>query len=212
MSCNDYLTQLPKSDLSKDQFFDDPNQIKYAVNALYREGASTFYQGGSYEGAPIMYGGYLSGLYDNTYKGQYAFIQYLQTLIYTSENISAKLEDVWFKCYKEISNANFVVSNIEKVTDLSEEEKDKLKAEALFFRAFNYFYLVRNFGGVPLITEAYEGLDNIYVPRATVKEIYNLIEEDLLFATKTGLPNKAFTQGGFRITQGAAEMLLAMFI
>ncbi|MDB8996243.1 RagB/SusD family nutrient uptake outer membrane protein [Parabacteroides distasonis] len=209
MSCNDYLTQLPKSDLSKDQFFDDPNQIKYAVNALYREGASTFYQGGSYEGAPIMYGGYLSGLYDNTYKGQYAFIQYLQTLIYTSENISAKLEDVWFKCYKEISNANFVVSNIEKVTDLSEEEKDKLKAEALFFRAFNYFYLVRNFGGVPLITEAYEGLDNIYVPRATVKEIYNLIEEDLLFATKTGLPNKAFTQGGFRITQGAAEMLLA---
>ena len=94
VSCSDYLTQLPKSDLSKDQFFDDPNQIKYAVNALYREGASTLYQGGVYEGAPIMYGGYLSGLYDNTYKGQYAFIQYLQTLIYTSENISAKLENV----------------------------------------------------------------------------------------------------------------------
>lgn len=209
VSCSDYLTQLPKSDLSKDQFFDDPNQIKYAVNALYREGASTLYQGGVYEGAPIMYGGYLSGLYDNTYKGQYAFIQYLQTLIYTSENISAKLGNVWFKCYKEISNVNFAVSNIENVSGLSEEEKDKLKAEALFFRAFNYFYLVRNFGGVPLITEAYDGLDNIYVPRATVKEIYTLIEEDLLFATKVGLPNKAFTKSGFRITQGAVDMLLA---
>ena len=107
VSCSDYLTQLPKSDLSKDQFFDDPNQIKYAVNALYREGASTLYQGGVYEGAPIMYGGYLSGLYDNTYKGQYAFIQYLQTLIYTSENISAKLENVWFNWWNICINNDY---------------------------------------------------------------------------------------------------------
>src|SRR5690606_16833000 len=93
---------------------------------------------------------------------------------------------------------------------LSETETNKLLAEARFFRALNYYYLVRFFGGVPLITEPYESLDNLYVGRASVAEIYNLIVGDLQYAAQSGnLPNTTMAGNGNRITQGIAKSLLA---
>ena len=55
----------------------------------------------------------------------------------------------------------------------------RLVAEARFLRGYFYFELVRNFGGVPLITgfllpEQIQG-----IKRASATEVYAFIEEDL---------------------------------
>jgi hypothetical protein len=53
-------------------------------------------------------------------------------------------------------------------------------AEAKFMRAFNYFYMVRLWGGVPLRTE--DNMSIIDLPRSTIDEIYELIYADLKYA------------------------------
>src|SRR5690606_3146433 len=89
-------------------------------------------------------------------------------------------------------------------------EANKLLAEARFFRAISYYYLVRFFGDVPLVTEPYESLENLYVARTPVVDVYALIIEDLTFAAQDGMLAETTMSGnGNRITQGAAQSLLA---
>jgi hypothetical protein len=85
-----------------------------------------------------------------------------------------------------------------------------LIAEAKFFRAFNYFSLVQNWGDVPVITEPYESLDGIFTERSSLSDVYDLIIEDLEWAVNSGgLADVPFPTNGFRITKGSAATLLA---
>lgn len=95
----------------------------------------------------------------------------------------------WSTLYGQIYVANIVIEEILNTTDGTLDEQMALKAEALAHRAFAYFYLVNLYGkhynpatadtdlGVPLRlgTE----LTNVEFPRATVKEVYELILNDL---------------------------------
>lgn len=210
MGCSDFLDEKPKSEKSKEDFLKKPDEARAAVNTLYRSGMPDLHRvRGVFLGSHTMLGGYLSGLYDNEYKGQSVFVQYLQTLNYTPVNISDQIEDVWYICYLSISRANYIIQYIDRVEGLGDAEKQELVAQAKFFRAASYFYLVRFFGGVPLITESYESMTDMFKERASVKEIYALIEDDLKEAVRGGLNDKAFVENGFRVTKGAAEMLLA---
>ena len=91
---------------------------------------------------------------------------------------------------------------------MDDAKRTQLLAEAKFFRAFNYFYLVKNFGAVPLTTEPYEALENLYLPRTDVATIYELIESDLKEAA-AALPAKRFVDNGYRLTRYVADMALA---
>src|SRR3546814_10893238 len=97
--------------------------------------------------------------------------------------MSGYLGGFWRDMYLGISRANNAIKYIPTTPGLPESEANKLLAEARFFRAMNYYYLVRFFGGVPLITEPYESLEKLYVERASVADVYGLIIEDLTFAT-----------------------------
>src|SRR5690606_21548801 len=77
-------------------------------------------------------------------------------------------------------------------------------------RAYNYYFLARMFGDVPLVTEPYESLDNLFLSRTPVAQVYNLILEDLEFAVNSGgLPQATMTANAGRITRGVAQTLLA---
>src|SRR5690606_26002971 len=93
---------------------------------------------------------------------------------------------------------------------LTDEERNLLIAEAKFFRALNYFYLVKMFGAVPIITEPYESLEDIYVRRSSEEKVYTLIVQDLKDALDHGgLNDKPMPENGFRISKGSVTALLA---
>lgn len=209
-SCSDFLTEVPKDEIAPSQFFKNPDHAYNAVNALYRSGLPALFSGGVYSGSRIMFGPYTSGLVDNEYKGQEVHVQHAQQLTMNAINMSNYLGGVWRDLYQGISRANNAIKYIPTTPGLSETEANKLSAEARLFRALNYYYLVRFFGGVPLITEPYESLDNLYVGRAPVADIYDLIVADLQYAAQPGnLPNTTMAGNGNRITQGIAKSLLA---
>lgn len=109
----------------------------------------------------------------------------------------------WETCYLGISRANFVLDNEEKINALpnsvlTQETKNKYLGEAHFLRAYYYFLLVVRFGDLPIYrTGTIEG-----AARSPKAEVYNLIREDLLFASQNLLSKNAEQKG--RATKEAA--------
>jgi hypothetical protein len=118
--------------------------------------------------------------------------------------------DLWTRHYMSIADINPVIMalNEDKLgTTASQELKDQLMAEAKFYRAFNYFTLVRLYGDLPLITEN-TNLVTDEIPRTPIADVYALIESDLLFATQS-LPVTWPSANRGRPARDAAKELLA---
>ncbi|MDR1455650.1 MAG: RagB/SusD family nutrient uptake outer membrane protein [Tannerella sp.] len=212
VSCEKFLEENPKSSISMSSFFTSAADGYAAVNILYRNGFPSYCNATSaYVGPNIMYGGYKSGFFDNLYKGQEVFVQYCQNLNIDASVSNSQLQGIWEPAYKAIvREANFAIKYLPGCPGLSDGEQKRLIAEARFFRALNYFYLVKMFGAVPLVSEPYESLDNLYVRRSAESKVYAFIVEDLEDALNHGgLADVPMPLNGFRISRGSVAALLA---
>lgn len=68
--------------------------------------------------------------------------------------------------YNQIRDINVVLANIDKGS-LKDADKKRIKGEAFFFRAWQYFEMVKRYGGVPLVLTPQTLNDNLFVERAT---------------------------------------------
>ncbi len=209
-ACSDFLDENPKSSLTGGAFYKTESQAQSNVNYLYRTGASNKLTnaGSAYIGPFASVEGTLTGYFTNSYEGQELVCKYSRELTrqQNTMTVSVTMDGVWDDCYKAINVANGAIKYIPGIA-MSESVADRLVAEAKFFRAFNYFYLVKIFGDVPLTTEPYESMDNLYLERTSTDQIYSLIESDLKEAVNV-LPATKFYDNGNRITKYAAAMVL----
>lgn len=96
--------------------------------------------------------------------------------IYTVEGQGQKLD------YGNIDRINFFIEKLDnEVTVLSETEKEQMKGQALFWRAWDYFGKVDAVGGVPLILKFQDVTDvpSLFVSRNLTSECINQIVADL---------------------------------
>ncbi|MBT0811940.1 RagB/SusD family nutrient uptake outer membrane protein [Litoribacter ruber] len=210
-SCADFLQEEPRDEMSSEQFFTIPQHAHDAVNSLYRNGAPQIINSAaSYGGSRAMLGNYMSGYFDNEYRGQEPHVQHTQQLTLNGVNLATYLGNTWADLYRGIARANNAIKYIPTIEALPANEASMLLAEARFFRAFSYFYLAKMFGPVPLIVDPYESLENLYMERAPLEQIYGLIVSDLEFAiNEGGLSQSSMANNGNRIAQGTAQALLA---
>lgn len=129
---------------------------------------------------------------------------------------SSNLND-WFHVNKatnagpwgEIRNCNDVIKGISEST-LPEEQKNELLGQVYFFRAWQYYLLVKTYGGVPIVKTVQAAdvseAQGLIVPRSTTKECIDFICEDLELAA-TMLPARWAEDEFARITKGAALSL-----
>lgn len=91
-------------------------------------------------------------------------------------------------------------------------EKNRLLGESYFLRAFYYFDLVTNFGGVPLLIKPLESFNEAYeiAVRATADEVWQQINEDLASA-RTLLPDAKYAHPTekWRVSKGAVIAMQA---
>ncbi|WP_080904673.1 RagB/SusD family nutrient uptake outer membrane protein [Parabacteroides sp. Marseille-P3160] len=210
-ACNSFLDENPKSSITSGAYYKTEAQAIANVNYLYRSGAPQRYSnaGSAYLGPNASINGMLTGYFTNSYEGQEIVCMYARQLNrqqYT-QTISNTMNDIWDNCYASINVTNAAIKYIPTI-EMSTETANKLVAEAKFFRAFNYFYLVKTFGAIPMPTEPYESLENLYLERTPVASVYELIESDLKTAVET-LPAVKFASNAHRITQYVAAMTLA---
>lgn len=209
-ACSDFLDEDPKSSLTAGAFYKTEAQAQANVNYLYRTGAPNRLTGAgsAYVGPFSSITGQLTGYFTNSYEGQELTCKYSRELT-RQENtmtVSTTIDGIWDDCYKAINVANGAIKHIPEIS-MSESVANQLVSEAKFFRAFNYFSLVKMFGAIPLITEPYESMENLYLSRTEVAQVYALIESDLKEAVNV-LPASTFYGNGNRITKYAAAMLL----
>ena len=109
-----------------------------------------------------------------------------------------------------IRNINDAINGIENGA-LSQDEKDELLGQAYFLRAWCYYYLVRYYGGVPIVTTVLDASSSSAMPRSTTKACIDFICEDLDKAAtmlrKRTLENRWSGSDYGRVTTGTALAL-----
>lgn len=84
----------------------------------------------------------------------------------------------WNSMYRNIRACNLFFKKIEEVDFEDETVKQNLIGQVTFLRAYFYHQLVALYGGVPLITVAYEASDDFQVARNSYAECIQFIVEE----------------------------------
>ncbi|PSL43917.1 RagB/SusD domain-containing protein [Chitinophaga niastensis] len=133
-----------------------------------------------------------------------------ETLQLINGNVNADISlSAWGSVYTTINRVNNVLKYVPAIPDFA--AKERILGEAYFLRALLYFYLVRTFENVPLLTAPYYSTTQNYFPKqATPAEVYALVLSDLL-AAESRVPDTyaALTDTRGRATKGAVRALLA---
>jgi len=119
---------------------------------------------------------------------------------------SGMLESFWTAEYTGIFRANTAIATLDNCKGYaSDDQKNQLKGEAYFMRAYFYYEMSSFFGQVPLVTTT----DPVNLPKATADELYAQIASDLKSAIDL-MPAKPYTsvEAG-HATKWAAEALMA---
>jgi hypothetical protein len=122
---------------------------------------------------------------------------------------TGEMTGMWAQLYQSITNANAIIANIEKGRDsgVSDSALVEYEGQAKFMRALAYFYMVRWWGEVQLITE--ENINEASTTRQSpVADIYAQIVNDLQFAEDNlgSLQGASFTG---KASKEAAQTVLA---
>lgn len=125
---------------------------------------------------------------------------------YTASN--GPLAAYWSQNYTIIYQCNDVLTDIAESPHRDDPEMQRNKGEALFFRAYCYFNLVRAWGEVPVVTQRVVEASDANLPKVSAEEVYALIDSDLTEAAEC-LPVTWGTAYTGRVTWGAARSLHA---
>lgn len=197
-ACENALVEVPKSFVSRANYYQNESDAEGAINGAYSSLAPDFY-GVTYYLMVALQGDYLNG------RGSQAPISIMSQVL-DQQNINRAASN-WGTLYKAVNRANAVLDNVPNITDINEDVRTRILAEAHFLRAMAYFELVRGWGAVPLKTKESTDLSEMEAPRAPESDVYDLILSDATTA-EAGLPESVGNETG-KASKWAAKMLLA---
>ena len=205
-ACRDFIVIDPPNDrINTVAVFADDATATSAVLGIYTKLNSTatpFSNGGT-----TIYCGMYADELTYTIATDQNGTQFLENNLTPTNNLVYNA--FWRNAYEIIYHSNRCIEGLEQSTSLTPELKNQLLGECYFIRAFCYWYLVNNFGDVPLTTlTTYE--DNATLSRSEVAEVMAQINNDLLTARDLLLPEYP-TAGKFRVNYHVATALLARY-
>lgn len=137
---------------------------------------------------------------------------YYPLSFYTGNTVAAgnAVQNFYQYRFKGIFQCNATIERSEGVAFNNAAYKARLLAEARFIRAFEYFDLAKNFGGLPILTKITMPSQAVGIARASLDSTYSFIEGELKAAIEA-LPLRSQQSSAEvgRITKGAAQGLLA---
>lgn len=220
MSCSEkeFLQENPKDEIYASNLFNDLDGFEGALNALYALARQEFTEGIEENGTniPIVRNAIWTIGVDNGYANGDFAASTPYNLYGTYLNSNDKLAYCAYRwLYREVNSANMVISRAEnpavnwkgKTIEENNANKNRVIAEAKFFRAWAYRHLTYTFGDVPLSLEEISGATykNDWI-RTPVADIRKVMEQDLLFA-ETNLPAVSSNPG--KIVKAVAQHYLA---
>lgn len=213
LACKKQLEKFPQGQLTQENVFTQASDYMLAIDAAYEPLTNRWRGSWDWDAGASIPREWVVGdvMSDDAVKGGGGLgdqedMRRMQTfsIFPTNNNVLG----IWRYNYKGINAANTVLmQDGSKVPDLDAALWNRIKGEAYFLRAFYYFRLVVNFGGVPLLVPEKGKTDNSV--KASVEDIYTQIEEDLASAAASLPPSYSSDADYHRATKGAAYALLA---
>lgn len=128
---------------------------------------------------------------------------------YTAGNATQAVQSAWNSLFTVVAQANALLNNLPTAAPASVPASvvNNALGEAHLMRAAAYFYLVRIFGNVPIITDPTAYTNSFQsVPTNPVTDVYQFIINDLKFAEANCTAGVASTG---HVSSGSASALLA---
>ena len=192
-ACEKRLDILPYQSINSDQALGTESDVNVTLIGAYDGAQSAATYGGDIMVLNDLIGNNANINFTGTFAG---LTDAYQTLMTSNNSFAAS---TWIGAYNTINRCNNVLSALDKVTS-SPAKKASVEGQALFIRASMYFELVRLYAkaigdgdaasnpGVPLVLNKTVSISNAdYIPRASVKAVYDQVVADLTKA-ETLLP------------------------
>lgn len=202
-SCDEFLNpDLNKSLITEELVYSNDVTATSAVTGIYHEIQYFSPLSGTSTGLTA-----LTSLSANELKNYTQSPEFLEFENHNISEVNPYIQSLWNFCYSVIYQANAILNGINKSTLITPEVAAQLNGEALFIRAFSYFYLVNLFGDVPLILET-DYRVNATVSRTDKHQVYDQILADLQSA-KELISNDYVTTERVRPNQATVHAMLA---
>ena len=198
-SCKKFLDSEPQDFISPVNYYENEAQLNTALNAVYDP-----------LGQPNVYGDRMLGRMgldaDEAYFTRATELTGVS--VYDVSVTDPFINNFWRELYDGINRANLLLENINKATDISDANRNAIKGEALFLRAYYHFLLVSNFKDVPLVLATLPNAENTNVSRTPAIEVYDQIIADMTEAEALVKPITTIGFGG-RVSKSAVRGVLA---
>lgn len=220
-SCTDYLDKTPDSTVNADEAFKNFTNFQGFVEEVYNcipNKESNFWccsfnwgedeilntgLGDSHETAHFDLGDYRYW-----YNDPQSFLHSNGLSSTSTDKFSHSLEHAWY-C---IRKCNLGLENLEKMTNCTQEEKNIIKGQLLFFRAWWHEELMEFYGGMPYVDTVLDGSQALTLPRLSFQECATKCAEDFRAAAdllpndwdKTTIGKKTLGKNDLRITKVCA--------
>ena len=198
-SCSDFLDASNKSNVTDKQTFATKEGLNNLVNDAYQHLQNVY-------AAPLFTSCFSAGtdMYADARNKMNEALNTYETL--TPENTDIK--NLYTYLYSGIRAANSV-SYYAQTAQVDDKTKGQLVGEARVLAAYEYYLLVNNFGGVPIMKDFLTTADTGY-PKSSAADVYAYIISELEDVIgKNVLQASTATKGGGRISQETAKAILA---
>lgn len=198
-SCSDFLDASNKSNVTAKQSFATKEGLNNLANNAYQHLQNVY-------AAPLFTSCFSAGtdMYADARNKMNEALNTYETL--TPENTDIK--NLYTYLYSGIRAANSV-SYYAQTAQVDDKTKSQLIGEARVLAAYEYYLLVNNFGGVPIMKDFLTTADTGY-PKSSAADVYAYIISELEdVISKNVLQASTATKGGGRISQETAKAILA---
>ena len=198
-SCSDFLDASNKSNVTDKQTFATKEGFNSLVNDAYQHLQNVY-------AAPLFTSCFSAGtdMYADSRNKMNEALNTYEILTPENEDIT----DLYTYLYAGIRAANSV-SYYAQTAQVDEKTKGQLVGEARVLAAYEYYLLVNNFGGVPIMKGFLTTAGTGY-PKSSAEDVYAYIISELEDVIgKNVLQASTATKGGGRISQETAKAILA---
>ena len=206
-SCGDFLDEDPKGQLNPDTFYTIEDDYTAGVNTLYDKVNQT--QSWTNPMYPQWQGDDITANPGSNKQACAALDAF------DSDGANKGVTEAWTQHYAVIKTANLIIEGSEKFPG----DKAKIATalgNAHFWRAYSYYYLVRVFGKLPIITKT--NIEQFDAQPSEIEKVYELIVQDLKNAINelpTGYdkePARLFGVDVWATKQAAQSTLAAVYM
>ena len=196
-SCENFLTEVPESEITPQSFYKDNTQLESGLIAAYSRMSD------AYSSNHMIWGEFRS---DNL-SAEFGTNEDRQS-IHNSQIEETLGSLTWATIYEAIDFTNRVINEGQNIVGFDEE----LVGQALALRAKAYFDIARVWGDVPVFTESVEGAGDVSREKTSVNDIMqNVVIPDMLKAAefiKTDAKEFTFTRASVFALQGEVYLWL----